>query len=123
MNTISPYVAPIIQYKNYSTDDILTIIAEYYRYPVKIILSSRKFQTVSKPRHIATYLISTMISSKLVYLAETMQRDNNSIQRSIKRCIYLYKTDKNFQLDFDNIIDSLDITITMRCHIYKRLKF
>ncbi|MDD4374204.1 MAG: helix-turn-helix domain-containing protein [Bacteroidales bacterium] len=123
MNTINPYSAPLLKRREYTASEILQLVSDYFQYPVSIIIKVRKMQSVARPRHIATYLLSTMISPKATYLSVTMKRDRTAIIRSIDRCIHLYKTDHAFQRDFDKIIDSLDISITMRYHIYKQLKF
>jgi chromosomal replication initiation ATPase DnaA len=120
---ISPYAAPLLKRKDYTADEIFKIVSDFYQYPISIILKRRKYQSVARPRHIISYLIYTMISTKMAYIEAVMQRDDKTINNSIQRCINLYKTDPAFQRDFDKIIDSLDISVTMRYHIYKQLKF
>ncbi|CAO5675484.1 MAG: Chromosomal replication initiator protein DnaA [Holosporales bacterium] len=91
-------------------DDIQRRVCEFYQIKVSEMLSSKRTQNLTKPRHVAMYLSKILTSKSLPDIGKKFGgKDHTSVLHSVRKIETLIKDDPILAKDIDNLRRSLEI--------------
>ncbi|MBP9753199.1 MAG: chromosomal replication initiator protein DnaA [Proteobacteria bacterium] len=91
-------------------DDIQRRVSEFYGIKVSEMLSSKRTQNLTKPRHVAMYLSKLLTSKSLPDIGKKFGgKDHTSVLHSVRKIETLIKDDSVLYKDIENLRRSLEI--------------
>ena len=90
-------------------DDIQKRVCEFYNVKISDLLSSRRLQSIAKPRQVAVYLSKILTSKSLPEIGRQFGgRDHTTVLHSVRKVQEACQTDKEFSNDIDILRRSLE---------------
>lgn len=91
-----------------SVDEILRLVAEYYKIRITDLKSSSRAKPIVVPRQIAMFLIKKFLDKSLVEIGRTFGgRDHTTVINSLEKVESLQAKDLQFKSDIDELINQI----------------
>lgn len=82
---------------------ILTVCAEWFDVPLKIIISDKRTRSVVYARHTAMYMVKNKTNLSLAEIGQLFERDHTSVIHALKRMSELKKRSAQWDVDLKEI--------------------
>ncbi len=97
-----------LQDKLVTIENIQKTVAEYYRIPVRDLLSKRRNRSVARPRQMAMALAKELTSHSLPEIGEAFGgRDHTTVLHACRKIAQLRETEARVQEDYTNLLRTL----------------
>ena len=91
-----------------TVDEILRIVAEYYKVRITDLKSSSRAKPIVVPRQIAMYLIKKFLDKSLVEIGKAFGgRDHTTVINSLEKVENLQSKDLQFKSDIDELVNQI----------------
>jgi len=91
-----------------TVDEILRIVAEYFKIRITDLKSSSRAKPIVVPRQIAMYLIKKFLDKSLVEIGKAFGgRDHTTVINSLEKVESLQAKDLQFKSDIDELVTQI----------------
>jgi chromosomal replication initiator protein len=92
-----------------TVDDVIRVVADYYKINVQDIKSARRMQSVALPRQIAMYIARTKLKCSFPELGEKFGgKDHSTIIHGVRKIEEKIKKDSNLKFTIERLVKKLD---------------